>query len=161
MTKWNPSNEEPDNDKWEPANEFPTTEQTRNEKIEAAETLCIVELDASITKLTEHVSELSTTVADLDAGVAEVTTLRPEARATSTPTIKDAGEAQTAVAHALIALKESYTKRQRPPPLNRHFHIFLSLRDTPPIQYKRYFLHVFVFVGRVCVGAGVRGSGGV
>merc|ERR1712194_845485 len=65
--------------------ELSTNEQTRKEKTDAVETLHaeIDQLEASISKLTEDINEL---------------------------TIKDAGEAQTAVAQALTVLKEFYAK---------------------------------------------------
>merc|ERR1719191_1069725 len=42
--------------------------------------------------------------------MAKATKLRQEEKATNTETIKDAGEAQTAVAQALTVLKEFYAK---------------------------------------------------
>jgi len=49
-------------------------------------------------------------VAELQAAMAEATTLRQGEKATNEMTIKDAGEAQTAVAQALTVLKEFYAK---------------------------------------------------
>merc|ERR1719391_133055 len=92
--------------------ELSTNEQTRKEKTESVETLHaeIDELEASISKLTEDISELTKAVAELDAKMAEATKLRQEEKATNELTIKDAGEAQTAVAQALTGLKEFYAK---------------------------------------------------
>merc|ERR1712151_296395 len=92
--------------------ELSTNEQTRKEKTEAVETLHaeIDQLEASIAKLTEEISELSIAVADLNAAMAKATKLRAEEKATNLATIKDAGEAQTAVAQALTVLKEFYAK---------------------------------------------------
>merc|ERR1712156_1406282 len=92
--------------------ELSTNEQTRKEKTEAVETLHaeIDELEASIAKLTEDISELTKAVAELDAAMAKATTLRQEEKAENEMTIKDAGEAQTAVAQALTVLKEFYAK---------------------------------------------------
>merc|ERR1712039_469473 len=92
--------------------ELATNEQTRKEKTEAVETLHaeIDQLEASIAKLTEEISELSIAVADLNAAMAKATKLRAEEKATNLATIKDAGEAQTAVAQALTVLKEFYAK---------------------------------------------------
>merc|ERR1711953_1527229 len=92
--------------------ELSTNEQTRKEKTEAVETLHaeIDQLQASIAKLTEDIAELTKAVADLDAAMAKATELRQEEKAENTATIKDAGEAQTAVAQALTVLKEFYAK---------------------------------------------------
>jgi len=92
--------------------ELSTNEQTRKEKTEAVETLHaeIDQLEASIAKLTEDIADLTQAVADLDAAMATATTLRQEEKAKNTQTIKDAGEAQTAVAQALTVLKEFYAK---------------------------------------------------
>merc|ERR1719464_2570403 len=49
-------------------------------------------------------------VADLDKAMAKATALRQEEKAENAQTIKDAGEAQTAVAQALTVLKEFYAK---------------------------------------------------
>jgi cell division septum initiation protein DivIVA len=92
--------------------ELSTNEQTRKEKTEAVETLHaeIDELEASLAKLTEDLSELSKAIAQLTSAMAEATTIRQEEKATNTATIKDAQEAQTAVAQALTVLKEFYAK---------------------------------------------------
>merc|ERR1712099_211279 len=82
--------------------ELATNEQTRKEKTEAVEVLHaeIDQLEASIAKLTEEISELTQAVSDLNAAMAKQTTLRQEEKATNEQTIKDASEAQTAVAQA-------------------------------------------------------------
>jgi len=92
--------------------ELATNEQTRKEKTQAVETLHaeIDELEASIAKLTEDISELTKAVAELDAAMAEATKLRQEEKAKNERTIADSQEAQTAVAQALIVLKEFYAK---------------------------------------------------
>eukprot|EP00420_Gonyaulax_spinifera_P031863 CAMPEP_0197870610 /NCGR_PEP_ID=MMETSP1439-20131203/1229_1 /TAXON_ID=66791 /ORGANISM="Gonyaulax spinifera, Strain CCMP409" /LENGTH=684 /DNA_ID=CAMNT_0043489505 /DNA_START=40 /DNA_END=2094 /DNA_ORIENTATION=+ len=92
--------------------ELATNEQTRKEKTNAVETLHaeVDELESSIAKLTEDISELSATVAKLDSAMAESTKIRQEEKAENTVTIKDAQEAQTAVAQALTVLKEFYAK---------------------------------------------------
>merc|ERR550537_1095164 len=92
--------------------ELSTNEQTRKEKTEAVETLHaeIDELQASIAKLTEEITELTEAVAAIDAAVAKATKIREEEKAKNTETIKDAQEAQTAVAQALTVLKEFYAK---------------------------------------------------
>ena len=92
--------------------ELSTNEQTRKEKTEAVETLHaeIDQLTASVAKLTEDITNLSGAVAELDAAMAKSTQMRQEEKATNTETIKDAQEAQTAVAQALVVLKEFYAK---------------------------------------------------
>merc|ERR1712151_499507 len=92
--------------------ELSTNEQTRKEKTKAVEVLHaeIDQLEASIAKLTEDIGELTAAVAELNAAMAKSTKLRAEEKATNLATIKDAGEAQTAVAQALTVLKEFYAK---------------------------------------------------
>jgi cell division septum initiation protein DivIVA len=92
--------------------ELSTNEQTRKEKTDAVETLHaeIDQLESSLAKLTEDISELTKAVSELDAAMAKATTLRQEEKATNTATIKDAKEAQTAVAQALTVLREFYAK---------------------------------------------------
>merc|ERR1719271_303657 len=92
--------------------ELSTNEQTRKEKTEAVETLHaeIDEPKASIAKLTEEIAELTQAVAEIDKAVAEATKIREEEKAKNAETIKDAQDAQTAVAQALTVLKEFYAK---------------------------------------------------
>merc|ERR1719478_1181330 len=92
--------------------ELSTNEQTRKEKTEAVERLHaeIDELEASIAQLTEQISELTKAVAELDAAMAKATTVRQDEKAKNTETVKDAQDAQTAVAQALTVLKEFYAK---------------------------------------------------
>eukprot|EP00746_Dinoflagellata_sp_MGD_P161226 gnl/MRDRNA2_/MRDRNA2_88296_c0_seq1.p1 gnl/MRDRNA2_/MRDRNA2_88296_c0~~gnl/MRDRNA2_/MRDRNA2_88296_c0_seq1.p1 ORF type:complete len:430 (+),score=162.90 gnl/MRDRNA2_/MRDRNA2_88296_c0_seq1:122-1291(+) len=92
--------------------ELATNEKTRKEKTDAVETLKseIDELTASIAKLTEEITNLSQAVSDLDAAVAKATSIREDEKAKNAETIKDAQEAQTAVAQALTVLKEFYAK---------------------------------------------------
>merc|ERR1719440_2433003 len=92
--------------------ELSTNEQTRKEKTEAVEVLHaeIDELEASIAKLTEEIAELTQAVAEIDKAVAEATQIREEEKAKNAETIKDAQDAQTAVAQALTVLKEFYAK---------------------------------------------------
>merc|ERR1719199_1215782 len=92
--------------------ELSTNEQTRKEKTDAVETLHaeIDQLTASIAKLSEDITALTKAVAELDAAMAKATELRQEEKAENTQAIKDAGEAQTAVAQALTVLKEFYAK---------------------------------------------------
>jgi len=92
--------------------ELSTNEQTRKEKTDAVETLHaeIDQLEASIAKLGEDITTLTGEVADLTAAMAKATEIRTEEKATNEATIKDAQEAQTAVAQALTVLKEFYAK---------------------------------------------------
>jgi len=92
--------------------ELSTNEQTRKEKTEAVEVLHaeIDQLQASVAKLSEEIGELTTAVADLNSAMAKATTLRQEEKAQNEQTIKDASEAQTAVAQALTVLREFYSK---------------------------------------------------
>merc|ERR1719379_2175220 len=92
--------------------ELATNEHTRKEKTEAVETLhaTIDDLTASIALLTEEIGELTTAVSELDAAVAKATKMREEEKAKNAATLKDAMEAQTAVAQALTVLKEFYAK---------------------------------------------------
>merc|ERR1719487_251630 len=96
--------------------ELSTNEQTRKEKTEEVETLHaeIDELEASIAKLTQEISDLTAAVAEIDKAVAEATKIREEEKAKNTETIKDAQDAQTAVAQALVVLKEFYAKAAEP-----------------------------------------------
>merc|ERR1719194_268805 len=92
--------------------ELSTNEQTRKEKTQAVETLHaeIDELEASVAKLTEEIAELTKAVAELDAAMAKATEIRAAEKEKNTETIKDAQDAQTAVAQALVILKEFYAK---------------------------------------------------
>merc|ERR1712008_57197 len=54
--------------------------------------------------------ELTEAVAALDAAMAKATQIRQDEKETNEQTIKDAQEAQTAVAQALTVLKEFYAK---------------------------------------------------
>jgi cell division septum initiation protein DivIVA len=91
---------------------WPPTKRQERKKTDAVETLKseIDELTASIAKLTEEITNLSQAVSDLDAAVAKATQMREDEKAKNAETIKDAQEAQTAVAQALTVLKEFYAK---------------------------------------------------
>merc|ERR1719272_751408 len=92
--------------------ELSTNEQTRKEKTESVQMLHaeIDELKSSLAQLGEDITELSKAVAELDAGMAKSTEMRQSEKAQNTATIKDASDAQTAVAQALVVLKEFYAK---------------------------------------------------
>merc|ERR1719253_1613774 len=92
--------------------ELSTNEQTRKSKTQAVEMLHaeIDQLQTSTAKLTEEIAEHTKAVAELQKAMAEATELRKQEREKNEETIKDAQEAQTAVAAALTVLKEFYGK---------------------------------------------------
>jgi len=92
--------------------ELTTNEQTRKEKTESVEMLHaeIDELKSSIAQLGEDISELAKSVAEMDQAMATATKQRQSEKAENEETIKDASDAQTAVAQALVVLKEFYAK---------------------------------------------------
>merc|ERR1719330_1464418 len=92
--------------------ELATNEQTRKEKTDAVESLHAQkdELEASIAKLTEDIKNLNQAVFELTEAMAKATKIRGEEKEENLATIKDAKEAQTAVAQALTVLKEFYEK---------------------------------------------------
>jgi len=114
--------------------ELSTNEQTRKEKTEAVEVLHaeIDQLEASIAKLTEDIAELTKAVAALDAAMAEATKLRAEEKEKNSETIKDAQEAQTAVAQALVVLKEFYAKAAEATAL-------IQQQPTPPPIFEKEY----------------------
>jgi len=113
--------------------ELSTNEQTRKEKTEAIETLHaeIDGLEASIRKLGDEITELTKAVAETDAAVAKATEVREEEKAKNTVTIKDAQDAQTAVAQALGVLKDFYAKAGEATALMQ-----LKQPDMPDEPYK-------------------------
>jgi len=92
--------------------EMATNKQTRTEKAEAVSTLTaeIDGLTSSIAKLTKDVKTLTEQVATLDKAAEEKTKIRTEEHTKNTATIADAKAAQTAVAQALVVLREFYEK---------------------------------------------------
>jgi len=92
--------------------ELSTNEQTRKEKTDAVETLHaeIDQLESSLAKLSEEITDLTKAVAELDAAMSTATKLRNEEKEKNTETIQDSEEAQAAVAQALTVLKEFYAK---------------------------------------------------
>merc|ERR1719401_1437750 len=70
----------------------------------------IDELKASIAQLGEDIATLSKEVAQLDQAMATATEQRQKEKAENEVTVKDAQDAQTAVAQALVVLKEFYAK---------------------------------------------------
>merc|ERR1719160_2439961 len=107
--------------------ELATNEQTRKEKTQAVETLHaeIDALQASIAQLTEEIAALTKAVAELEAAMAKATELRNAEKEKNDETIKDAQEAQTAVAQALTVLNDFYAKAAEATAL-------LQQQPTPP-----------------------------
>merc|ERR1719487_1057057 len=92
--------------------EMSTNEQTRKEKTQEVETLHahIDQLEASVSKLTEDINDLTKAIAELDSAMAKATNIRQEESKQNAATVKDATEAQTALAQASSVLKEFYAK---------------------------------------------------
>jgi len=92
--------------------ELSTNEQTRKEKTESVQMLHaeIDQLSASLAQLGEDIADLSKSVAELDQAMATATKQRQSEKAENAATVKDASDAQTAVAQALVVLKEFYAK---------------------------------------------------
>jgi hypothetical protein len=92
--------------------ELATNEATRTEKTQTVEKLHaeIDELEASVAKLSEDIAELTEAVAAIEKAVAKATEIRNAENKSNTQKIKEAKEAQVAVAQALEVLKEFYAK---------------------------------------------------
>jgi hypothetical protein len=92
--------------------EMSTNEQTRKEKTDATEALTaeVDELEASIARLTEEITNLTKAVGELDAAIEKATGIRQAEKEKNTETIADAQAAQAAVAKALEVLKTFYEK---------------------------------------------------
>merc|ERR1719379_1907984 len=88
--------------------EMTTNEHTRKEKTALVETLT-----ADIDELSASVAELTEAIADLDAAIEKATGIRNAERKKNKETIKDAQDAQVAVAAALTVLKEFYAKASK------------------------------------------------
>merc|ERR1711896_51214 len=103
-----------------------TNEHTRKEKTAMVETLTadIDELSASAASLTEEIAELTKAIADLDAAIEKATGIRNAERTKNKETIKDAKDAQVAVAAALTVLKEFYAKASKATSLAQEPEIF-------------------------------------
>jgi len=92
--------------------ELGTNQQTRDNKAEEVATLTaeIDSLTATIETTTATVKTLTDEIADLDKAMADKTAARNEENAANKVTIADSQAAQTALAQALIVLKEFYAK---------------------------------------------------
>eukprot|EP00933_Yihiella_yeosuensis_P039535 TRINITY_DN335_c0_g1_i5.p1 TRINITY_DN335_c0_g1~~TRINITY_DN335_c0_g1_i5.p1 ORF type:complete len:697 (-),score=242.32 TRINITY_DN335_c0_g1_i5:95-2185(-) len=93
-------------------NELEANTQTRAAKTENVDTLNaeIDGLTTSIAQLTEHTAQLTTEVGNLEAAMAEATTLRKNDKAANTKTIKESNDATTALNKALDVLNKFYEK---------------------------------------------------
>jgi len=91
--------------------ELGTNAHTRKEKTQAVEQLHaeIDEFGASVIKLSEEITELSGSMADLDRAMAEATQIRTVEKAKNSGTLQDAQQAQEAVERAVMVL-EFYAK---------------------------------------------------
>merc|ERR1719190_245346 len=114
--------------------ELSTNEQTRKGKTQAVEMLHadIDQLETSIAVISEELAELAAAVAELEKAMAEATELRAKEKEKNAKTIKDAQEAQTAVAQALVVLKEFYAKAATATALVQ------QQPEAPPIFEKAY-----------------------
>merc|ERR1719217_3660 len=101
--------------------ELTTNKQTRDKKTADVESLTaeVEELTAEIAKLTQDISDLQAAVKELDEAMAKATADRQASKEKNQATIKDAKEAQEAVAQALAVLKDFYAKAAEATALNQ------------------------------------------
>eukprot|EP00439_Symbiodinium_sp_Y106_P014626 s100_g2.t1 len=92
--------------------EMASNKATREEKSDVSDALQseIDETSASIAGLAEELTTLDAELAELGGAMQSATELRKSEEAKNAATIKDAKEAQTAVAEALTVLKDFYAK---------------------------------------------------
>lgn len=92
--------------------ELSTNKATREEKTDAADALKaeIEDLQSAIVKLGEEITTLNSEVTELNSAMANATAMRKKEGLENNATIKDAKEAQEAVASALQVLREFYAK---------------------------------------------------
>jgi chromosome segregation ATPase len=92
--------------------ELATNKQTRQNKAEAVEELTAeVEKQTAISaKLAGEMADLQEEISDIDKAMVTATSERQEEKEKNAATVKDAAEAQTAVAEALAVLREFYAK---------------------------------------------------
>jgi len=113
--------------------ELSSNEKTRNQKTVAVESLHaeIDQLGTSFAKLTEDISELTKSIAEVDAAMADATKLRQEEKSKNSGVIKDAQEAQTAVAQAIVVLREFYAEAGGATSLIQRKHEAYEIFDAP------------------------------
>lgn len=92
--------------------ELSTTKQTQDAKSDGVESLTaeMDQLKASIAKLWDETTTLATELSELEAAMTKAADLRTKEKEKNAVTIKEAKEAQEAVAQALQVLKEFYAK---------------------------------------------------
>jgi len=92
--------------------ELSTTKQTQDAKSEAVDSLTaeMDQLKASIAKLGDETTTLAAELSELETAMTKATDLRAKEKEKNAVTIKEAKEAQEAVAQALQVLKEFYAK---------------------------------------------------
>jgi len=85
---------------------------TRDEKSASVDSLTaeVEKLTATIAQTTQKIADLNAAIAELDVLVKTSTETRTKDHATNTQAVKDAKEAQHAVAQALTVLREFYAK---------------------------------------------------
>jgi len=90
--------------------ELKTNTVTRNAKTAQVDTLhsTIEELQAKLQKIAQELQDTSAEITELSQAVAEATAQRTKEKEANAVTVKEAGEAQTAVAQAIEVLKEFY-----------------------------------------------------
>ena len=105
------ANEEATKNGWCNA-ELASNKATREEKTDAVDELSsdADELSTAIGKLDEEVATLAKQVAELDADMSKATEMREQESSKNAATVKDAKEAQAAVAQALLVLRDFYKK---------------------------------------------------
>jgi len=92
--------------------ELGTNKQTRDNKAEQVASLSaeVDTLTSTIAQTSEEVTTLTAQIAELDKSMAEKTEFRNGEKAENAATVTDSEAAQTALAQALIVLKEFYAK---------------------------------------------------
>eukprot|EP00440_Ansanella_granifera_P050578 gb/GFBE01054819.1/.p1 GENE.gb/GFBE01054819.1/~~gb/GFBE01054819.1/.p1 ORF type:complete len:679 (+),score=287.16 gb/GFBE01054819.1/:1-2037(+) len=103
------ANEEADKKAWCDT-EMATNKATREDKTDSVDSIKseIDELNAAVGKLGEEVATMSAEVSELNEAMKSATEIRQKEKEKNLATIKDAKEAQAAVAQALNVLKEFY-----------------------------------------------------
>jgi len=112
ITKLNEQNDKAAEKKAECDLQLTENKATREEKTDGVDTLKseIDQLSAAITKLGEDSVTLTKEISELDSAMKTATELRMKEKEKNVVTIKDAKEAQVAVAQALSVLNEFYEK---------------------------------------------------
>jgi len=101
--------DEDDHEAW-CAKELDQTKKMEDDKKDrkAAMQADIDQLNAEITSLSDSISECDQNVADIDAAIEQLTATRAENKEENMATIKDAQDAQTAIAQAIAVLTDFY-----------------------------------------------------